>query len=182
MDILVTAFTPFGSFSENNSAKTMELLPDEGIKKLLLPTSYERSFSELKKQLETSPAAAVVMLGQAPRDKITVERVAINVADCSMADNDGAVLTDSPLVEGGDAAYFSTLPIKEMLKAADCRISNTAGTYVCNALFYKTAHYLHGSGIPCGFIHIPQEGSPLEYAAELVKMLRVIDKNIKQIF
>ncbi len=181
MDILVTAFDSFGGFGENSSENTMKLLADKRIKKLLLPTSYERSFSMLKAQLERLPASAVVMLGQAPRDKITLERVAINVADCSMADNDGVVLTDSPLIEGGDAAYFSTLPIKEMLKAADCRISNTAGTYVCNALFYKTARYLYKSGVPCGFIHIPREGSPRYFAAELNKMLSVLnsDKNIK---
>lgn len=175
MDILITAFTPFGDFSENKSAEVMNRLPEnEGIKKLLLPTSYGRSASEMIAYISENPVKAVVMLGQAPRNKITVERVAINTGDCSMPDNDGVILTGVPLEKTGPAAYFSTLPIKKMLAAADCQISNTAGTYVCNSLMYRTLHWLDGSKIPCGFVHIPQDGDAGYYAAELMKMVRCI--------
>lgn len=173
MDILVTAFTPFGGFTENMSAKVMELLP-QSVKKLLLPTSYRRSFEELKKYLEENKVDAVVLLGQAPRERLTVERVAINVGDCSLADNDGVILANVPLVEGGENAYFATLPLHKITEAADCTISNTAGTYVCNSLMYKTLHYLKNTKIPCGFLHIPQNTDPAACACELNKILNVL--------
>lgn len=171
MDILVTAFEPFGGFSENMSAKVLELLPCDGIKKLLLPTSYRRSAGELIKYLSGNPVRAVVLLGQAPRGELNLERVAINLADASLPDNDGVTLTDEALEPDGPAAYFSTLPLKKMLSLAECRISNTAGTYVCNSLMYRALHMLDGTDIPCGFIHIPQEGDPAYFAAGLNKLL-----------
>ncbi len=177
MNILVTSFTPFNGMEENMSAKVMELLPEKAgenvIHKLLLPTSYEGSIAALKKWLEENPADGVVLTGQAPREKITVERVAINVGDCSLTDNDGVVLQDTPLVKLGPAAYFSTLPIKEMCRAGDGQISNTAGTYVCNALMYKALDFLKGK-IPCGFVHIPQNGSASLLAEQLAKMIGII--------
>lgn len=173
MDILITAFTPFGGFTENMSAKVMELLPSR-FHKLLLPTSYERSFAELKKYLEEKKIDAVVLLGQAPRERLTVERVAINIADCTLADNDGVILEDEKLVKDGENAYFSTLPLKRMVSAAECQISNTAGTYVCNSLMYKALHYLKDTKILCGFIHIPQNTDPSVCADNLTKILGVI--------
>ncbi len=173
MDILVTAFTPFGNFTENKSAEVLSLLSGK-YQTLLLPTSYERSFRLLKEYIEKYPVWAVALLVQAPREKITVERVAINIADCSLADNDGTVLTDTPLVPDAPAAYFSTLPIKAMLRAADCAVSNTAGVYVCNALMYKALHFFAGSGVLCGFVHIPQSGDAHILAAELQKILAAV--------
>ena len=168
--VLVTAFTPFGGFSENMSMKVLELLPGT-VNKLVVPTSYEGAFNELKKYIDANSPSAIVLLGQAPRDKINVERVAINVADAALPDNDGVVLTDAPLIEGGPAAYFSTLPIKKMIAAADARISDSAGTYVCNSLMYKALNYV---SVPCGFVHIPQSGDPRYFAAELMKMVNCI--------
>ncbi len=177
MDILVTSFTPFNGMEENMSAKVMELLPEKAgenvIRRLLLPTSYDRCVKALKKWLEENPADGVVLTGQAPREKITVERVAINVGDSSIADNDGVMLRDTPLVNGGPAAYFSTLPIKEMCRVGDGQISNTAGTYVCNALMYKALDLLNGK-IPCGFVHLPQNGSAPLLAEQLAKMIGII--------
>ena len=175
MDILVTAFTPFGGMEKNMSSAVMELLPekigDNRIHKLLIPTSYERAFSELRRWLNEHRADAVVLTGQAGRDGMTVERVAINVGDGAMADNDGAVYTDRTLVPDGPAAYFSTLPIKRMCAAADCAVSNSAGTYACNCVMYKALHFLDGSGVLCGFVHIPAAGPAEKWAEELVKML-----------
>ena len=168
--VLVTAFTPFGDFTENMSMKVLELLPDS-VDKLVVPTSYEAAFNELKKYIDVNSPSAIVLLGQAPRDKITVERVAINIADSTLTDNDGVVLTDAPIMKGGHAAYFSTLPIKKMIAAADARISDSAGTYVCNSLMYKALSYVE---VPCGFVHIPQSGDPCYFAAELMKMVNCI--------
>lgn len=175
MDILVTAFTPFGDFSENISAKVLQLLSPR-VEKLLLPTSYEKSFLNLKAHLEKHPADAVVLLGQAGADRLRIERVALNVADCSVADNDGVVMRDQTLLPSGENAYFSTLPIHAMASAGDCVISNTAGVYVCNCLMYKTLHFLKDTKTLCGFIHIPQNASPDQCAAQIEKMLTVLEK------
>ncbi len=178
MDILVTAFTPFGGMEKNMSSAVMDRLPNKigtkNIIKLLIPTSYERGFEELKHYLNEHKVDAVVLTGQASRPKITVERIAINIGDGDMADNDGIVYTDKTLVPDGPAAYFSTLPIKKMCASANCAVSNSAGTYACNCVMYKALHFLDGTGIPCGFIHIPQNGSAEEWAVELSKMIDCI--------
>ncbi len=175
MDILVTAFTPFGGRQTNNSAEALSFLgAEKGISTLLLPTSYERSIAELKKYLSENSVRALVLLGEADRDRLTVERVAINVADCSLPDNDGVVMEDAPLEYNAPAAYFSTLPLKKMLAAADCRISNSAGTYVCNSLMYRALRLVEKENIPCGFIHVPINADAALCAAELIKMLSVL--------
>ncbi len=175
MAVLITAFTPFGEFKRNMSAEVLELLPEDGnIKKLLLPTSYGGSIEKLRQYLAENPVSAVILTGQAPRGKITVERVAINVGDCSLPDNDGVVMDDAPLDCGGPAAIFSTLPIKKMALAADGSVSNSAGTYVCNSLMYKALRLLDGSGVPCGFVHLPQDGNAAELSDKLMKMVECI--------
>lgn len=177
MDILITAFTPFGGMEKNMSSMVMNCLPDEiegkKLHKLLIPTSYERAFGELQHYLNENQVDAVVLTGQAPRKKITVERVAINIGDEPMADNDGVVYTDKTLVPGGPDAYFSTLPIKAMCAAGDGAISNSAGTYACNCVMYKALNFLGGS-VPCGFIHIPKSGSAEKWAEDLIKMIKVL--------
>lgn len=170
--VLVTAFTPFGGESENMSMKVLSLLPDT-VDKLVVPTSYEGGFAALRSYLDAHEPAAVILLGQASRPRLSVERVAINVADARLPDNDGVVLTDAPLEEGGPAACFSTLPIKKMAAAADACISDSAGTYVCNCLMYKALRRLDGR-IPCGFVHVPKDGDEAYFAAEIVKMIAVL--------
>jgi pyroglutamyl-peptidase len=91
---------------------------------------------------------------------VSVERVAINVMDARIPDNAGAQPIDVPVIEGGPAAYFSTLPIKALvagLKAAGfpASVSQTAGTFVCNQVFYALQHTLTGQGIHSGFVHLP---------------------------
>ena len=178
MDILVTAFTPFGGMEKNMSSAVMNILPDEiggkRVSKLLIPTSYERAFNELHRYLSEHRVDAVLLTGQAGRSKLTVERIAINIGDEAMADNDGVVYCDHVLVPDGPAAYFSTLPIKRICEAADCAVSNSAGTYACNCVMYKTLHFLDGSGVNCGFIHIPSSGSAEKWADELKKVINCL--------
>jgi pyroglutamyl-peptidase len=103
----------------------------------------------------------VLALGQAGgRSDLSLERVAINVDDARIADNAGAQPIDMPVLESGPAAYFSTLPIKAIvhgLRAAGlpASVSQSAGTFVCNHLFYGLQHRLAGSGVRSGFLHIP---------------------------
>ena len=106
---------------------------------------------------------AVVCVGQAGgRCAVTVERVAVNVDDFSIPDNEGQQPRNLPIVEGGPDAYLSTLPIHEMVEAmrgagVPAAVSNRAGTYVCNHVMYGVAHYLaqHRPTAISGFIHIP---------------------------
>ena len=103
----------------------------------------------------------VISLGQAEgRTQITPERVAVNLDDARIADNSGKILIDRPIVNGGPAAYFSTLPVKEIVDAitvvgVPATQSFSAGTFVCNHIFYHLQHSLNGTNIKSGFIHVP---------------------------
>ena len=115
----------------------------------------------LTRALDDFRPDVVLALGQAEgRSDISVERVAINVMDARIADNAGAQPIDQPVVAGGPAAYFSTLPIKHLvarMRAAGfpASVSQTAGTFVCNQVFYALQHELAGQGVRSGFVHVP---------------------------
>lgn len=103
----------------------------------------------------------VIATGLGPgRDSISMERVAINVNDARIPDNLGEQPVDTPVVIDGPVAYFSTLPIKAMVKAlreagVPAAVSQTAGTFVCNQVFYLLQHALAGTDVRSGFIHVP---------------------------
>ena len=111
----------------------------------------------------TQRPEAVVCLGQATgRKAITPERAALNLMDAARPDNAGNRPAEEPVVPGGPAAYFSTLPVKAMAAAVreagiPAAVSNTAGTFVCNSLMYAMLHYAASRrpDLPCGFIHVP---------------------------
>ena len=141
--------------------------------KLLLPVSFDSAPKMALEAIEKLHPHAVISLGLAPgRSAVTPERVAINCMDARIADNDGSSPCDLPVAEGGPAAYFSTLPIKRITEAIAAEgipsaVSNSAGTYVCNALMYSVLHYVsdgHRGSLSstasdgkmlCGFIHVP---------------------------
>lgn len=167
MTILVTAFDPFGGQAVNPAQLAVEALPDfiggHAIIKFIVPTVFGMSGDLVIEQMDRHSPDAVVCVGQAGgRTAITPERVAINVMDAAGPDNAGVIPTDVPIVPGGPAAYFSTLPVKAMVSAIDAaglpaRISNTAGTFVCNQLLYRCLHHA-AARMPhcrCGFIHVP---------------------------
>lgn len=165
--ILVTAFEPFGGERCNPTAEAAALLPGMlggcRIHTLLLPVTYEGCFPPVLNTLQELSPAAVVCLGQAGgRDAITPERVAVNLCDAPAPDNAGMTLADTPIAASAPAAYFSTLPIKRMCEAmavqgVPARVSLTAGTYVCNRLFYSLMRYLDTEKPAClgGFVHVP---------------------------
>lgn len=167
MKLLITAFEPFGGETVNPAQQAVELLPHtiEGaqIHKLLLPVAFKRCFAPLQQAMDAVKPDAVLCIGQAGgRFQITPERVAINCMDAKIADNDGFEPKDQPIVEGGPAAYFSTLPIREIEQALlenglPAGISNTAGLYVCNTLMYCVLHACATSApqVRAGFIHVP---------------------------
>lgn len=165
--ILVTCFHPFGGASVNPSQMAVTQLPDEieGVKvlKQVIPTVFNKSINTLYDVLKAEAPDAVICVGQAGgRPTITIERVAINMDDARIPDNEGGQPIDTPVVVDGPPAYFATLPIKAMVK--DCNdigipaaISNTAGTFVCNHLMYAACHYaaLNQPKLKAGFVHIP---------------------------
>ena len=129
----------------------------------ILQTEYDRAARRIGSLIEELRPDAVVSLGvDSKAEGICLERIALNLDDKEFADNAGEVRLARPIVPGGPMVYLSTLPLDAMLKAlrqADfpATISNHAGTYVCNHVFYTARHLLEQSRrqIPCGFIHVP---------------------------
>ena len=167
MKILVTAFDPFGGESVNPAMLAAEMLPDRigaaELCRLTVPTVFSLAAERTIAAYDALHPDAVVLVGQAGgREAVTPERVAINVADARIEDNQGNQPVDQTIVPDGPAAYFSTLPVRGMVDAIcaldiPAQISNTAGTFVCNDLMYRMLHHFAGSGetVPCGFIHVP---------------------------
>lgn len=165
--VLVTGFDPFGGAAVNASwlvARTLADAPPEGarVHAVCLPCEFGTAAARLRAAIAAHDPALVLALGQAAgRCEFSVERVAINVDDARIADNAGAQPVDVPVVGGGPAAYFSTLPIKAMVAALrtaglPAAVSQTAGTYVCNHVFYALMHALaQRPGVRGGFIHLP---------------------------
>ena len=165
--VLITCFEPFGGESVNPSQMAVTQLPDEldGIKiiKQVIPSVFDKSIDILYDALKKETPDAVICVGQAGgRPNITVERVAININDAPIPDNDGNQPIDTPIFPDGPSAEFATLPIKAMVKECNdigipATISNTAGTFVCNHLMYATCHYaaLNQPELKAGFVHIP---------------------------
>ena len=165
--ILVTGFEPFGGERRNPSREIAlalhgRSLADWRVVGAVLPCVFGGSIAELKKLLRAHRPELVVCLGQANgRADITPERVAINMDDARIPDNAGAQPVDRPVVRGGPAAYWSTLPLKAIVATLRARglpssVSQTAGTFVCNHLFYGLMHALRGRrGVRGGFIHVP---------------------------
>ena len=129
----------------------------------LLPTAFGAAVKAAVAAIEAQRPDVVIAVGQAGgRCEISIERVAINIDDASIPDNQGSQPLDMPVVPGGPAAYFSTLPIKAMAEAIrragiPSSVSNSAGTFVCNHTMYGILHYIAQEQLPikAGFIHIP---------------------------
>ena len=165
--VLVTGFEPFGGEEINPSWRAVEALPGElngaTLLKIQLPVSFERVRKILPRLIAEERPDIVLLTGQAGgRPNITVERVAINVMDSTMPDNDGLKPEDEPVFEGAPDAYFATIPVKGVVRALrnagiPAGVSNTAGTYVCNTAMFTALHTIAVSGMEAkaGFIHVP---------------------------
>ena len=163
--LLLTGFEPFGGEPINPSWEVARALHGEvmgewRIESVQLPCVFALAPQALDQaQLRHAPVA-VLCLGQAEgRSDITPERVAINCINARQPDNSGAQPREESVIEGGPTAYFSRLPLSAMvqrLRELDipASISNTAGTYVCNQVFYHLMHHWPGRK-PAGFVHLP---------------------------
>ena len=165
MRVLVTGFDSFGGESINPSWDAVKLLPDEihGAKiiKKQLPTEFIAGEKELLSALESAEPSLVICTGQAAgRAAVSIERVAINLRDASIADNAEFTPVDEPVSARGEAAYFVTLPVKAMLAALKeagipAELSLSAGSFVCNDILYTLLRSTQGTGIAAGFVHVP---------------------------
>lgn len=164
--LLITAFDPFGGSDKNPSQLAVELLPDSLgsfiLRKRVLPTVFGlASQIALAEATEFSPNVILCIGVAAGRDAVTPERIAVNIRDARIPDNQGSQPNGSPVVENAPAAYFATVPLEKMAQAiaarnVPARISNTAGTFVCNDLFYALSHHFSGTATQVGFIHVPE--------------------------
>ena len=163
---LVTGFDPFGGESENPSQQIAQTLHGEVIAAhrivgAILPTQFGAAPAVLEKLIARHRPALVLALGQAGgRDGISLERVAVNLIDARIPDNTGAQPVDVCIVDNAANAYFSTLPVKAMLQrlraaGVPAALSQTAGTFVCNQVFYALMHALRRRRARGGFVHVP---------------------------
>lgn len=167
MKIMVTGFDPFEDEPINPAWEAVRRLPDEidgaEIVKVQIPTSFGRSADVVREAMLVHDPDVVVSVGQAGgRFAVMPERVAINIDDGRIADNDGFQPIDETIRPDGPPAYFSTLPVKAMVTAmknagVPAAVSNTAGTYVCNHIFYAVRYLVDREfpGKRSGFIHVP---------------------------
>ncbi|HVJ66936.1 MAG TPA: pyroglutamyl-peptidase I [Caulifigura sp.] len=165
--VLVTGFEPFGGESENPSQSIARELAgrtiaDRLVASEILPCVYGESIKALKAAIRRHRPELVICLGQAGgRAGLTIERVALNLDDAPIPDNAGQRPIDQPISRTGPAASWSTLPVKAVARAIamagiEASVSHTAGTFVCNHVFYGLMQTLkRRPGIRGGFIHVP---------------------------
>lgn len=191
--ILLTGFDAFGGETINPSWEVARALDGRRIAGHVivareLPTEFVRSLKVLKAALRDVRPDIALGIGQSGgRAQLSLERVAINVIDARIPDNAGLQPVDEPVIEGGPAAWFSTVPVKAMLAALTAAglpaaVSQSAGTYVCNQVAYAMLHLTAGRrGVRAGFLHIPylpaqaalHPGAPSMALEDMVRGVRV---------
>lgn len=167
MRVLVTGFEPYGNYSENSSWKAAQQIAFcsiEGVEVVakLLPVSFSRVGKVLRSAIELHSPDLLILLGQsAAVDNIKLERVALNMMDSRNADNDGYTPNEVPIDKNGATALFTSLPIKALRSAIEAKginvkISNSAGLYVCNRLYYEALQLCCERGaMQAIFVHLP---------------------------
>jgi pyroglutamyl-peptidase len=159
--ILLTGFEPFGTATSNPSGEIVKQISGENIVTAILPVAYAQSAEQLLSLIEQHNPDVVICLGQAEgRTHITPEKVAINLDDARLADNEGLLRSDVKILEDGPAAYFSTLPVKDMVEAMKAQgipaaLSLSAGAFLCNHVFYVAQNKFAGTKVRSGFVHVP---------------------------
>jgi pyroglutamyl-peptidase len=163
--VILSHFEPFGGDMINASKIVAHKVADtrSDLRVIELPTVFDDAFIPLMTEIEKTAPEAIIMLGQAAgRTAVTPEKVAINWKESTTADNNGYIARGERISISGADAYFSTLPLVEIIDSLQrdglpVSLSFTAGTFVCNYLFYRTMEYLalEDKGLPAGFVHIP---------------------------
>ncbi len=208
MKILLTGFDPFGGEPVNPAEEAVKRVSDNirgaEVIKLTIPTVQTKSVKAIEEAIEAHNPDIVISVGQAGgRFDITPERVAINMNDFRIKDNEGNQPTDEVIQEDGQPAYFTNLPVKAMVKHMNdnnipATLSYTAGTFVCNHVMYGILYMIDKKypNIKGGFIHIPymtsqvidKKNTPFMSLDDIVKGLElaieacvIYDEDIKAI-
>ena len=167
MKLLLTAFDPFGGERLNPALEAVKKVSGRigeiEVTKLEVPTVFRKSINVVEAEMNRIQPDFVLCVGQAGgRFDVTPERVAINIDDARIPDNEGNQPLSTPIFEDGENAYFSNLPVKAMAQAIrdislPSSVSNTAGTFVCNHLMYGVLYHINRSypNMLGGFIHVP---------------------------
>ena len=159
--VLLTGFEPFGKATLNPSGEIVKQISGDNIVTAILPVAYAQSAEALLALIEQHNPDVVISLGQAEgRTHVSPERIAINLDDARLADNEGVIRNDVPIVVGGPVAYESTLPIKEIVKAINdagvpAAVSLSAGAFLCNHVFYVAQDHFKDTKVRSGFVHVP---------------------------
>lgn len=197
MKILLTGFEPFGGEQINPSWEAVRrVTAPEGTEliRLCLPVTFEGARQAVRITAEEYRPDVILSVGQAGgREGISLERIAVNLMDARIPDNAGCEPVDEPLYPDGPAAYFSTLPLRDLLAVLQeaeipAAISNTAGLYVCNAVFYEAAR-LQAQGIVrrAGFVHVPylpeqaaEKGEPSLPLQQMIRAIEIVFEKLGQ--
>lgn len=187
--VLITGFEPFGKASLNPSSEILKHITGDNIVTGILPVTYSQSADRLLKLIGLHNPDVVICLGQAEgRNQITPEKIAINLDDARIPDNEGVIRTHSAIVADGPDGYFSTLPVAKIVEAIKaqeipCSLSLSAGTFLCNHIFYVAQHYLKSTNVMSGFVHVPLMDEqapefPGLYTMPLTKMVTAVHEII----
>ena len=171
MRILVTAFEPYGRNDTNISQKVLDAIQAD-VTKLLLPVSFRRAPEVLNEAIDQFQPDVIISMGQAAEgDKIRLERLAINMMDSAKGDNDGYIPNEEMSCPEAPLALKTALPVKPL--CSDCinaglptMVSNSAGLYVCNRIYFEAMRYTPDSL----FVHIPKN-MDLEIAKQVINSL-----------
>ena len=187
--LLITGFDPFGGETVNPSWEAVKLLPevigDYAVYKLEIPTVYGLAAQTVQEKAEQLRPDVILCVGQAGgRDAITPERIGVNIRTARIPDNAGNQPQEQPAVSGGPDGLFATVPVAEMAEAiCDAglpgKISNTAGTFVCNDTLYALLYRYQHTAVRVGFIHVPylpEQGTP---SLPLEKIVQALTAAIK---
>ena len=171
--LLITGFDAFGKDAINPSWKAVRNLPDTvgdfALCKLEIPTVFGLAAEKVLEAANIFQPDVILCVGLAGgRDAVTPERIAVNIRDARIPDNAGNQPAGDPVAPDDPAAYFTTVPVVDMAaaiwaKGIPAAVSNSAGAFVCNDVFYSLLHHFAGTPVAVGFIHVPylpQQGEP----------------------
>lgn len=192
--LLITGFDPFGGESVNPAWEAVRRLPDTvgayALTRIQIPTVFGSAADAVLAAAEPLRPDVILCVGQAgTRDAVTPERVAINLMDARICDNQGNQPVETPCIPGGPDAYFATIPVRAMADAICAaglpgKVSLTAGAFVCNDTLYRLLHHYHGTPTRVGFIHVPylpeqaKEGIPSLPLSNIIKAITVSIESI----
>lgn len=185
--LLITGFEPFHGGTVNPSWEAVAALPEQigewELTKLRIPVIFGKAGEAVLKKAETLGPDVILCVGQAGgRNAVTPEVLAVNVKDAPFPDNAGQLPVKEPVVPGGECAYFSTVPVRNLVRKVreagiSCRLSYSAGVYVCNDVLYRVLERYHGTETKAGFVHVPflpeqaGEGQPSMTLEEMTRAL-----------